>query len=229
MISSCAPIRSSIWAILPECSRERSASCGREGSSSSAWKARTAKVGIFRRRPAAIVTAPPIWKRKPHVPALSSPDVWTGSCGWSAASRCRVSRSHCESPRAEAAGLDRPLHHHLLDLGDRLRGIEALGANIRAIHDRVAAIKPERILEMIESFAGRFVARIREPAIGLQKRRWTKIALRIPPIGRAGRGTAGAEDALVKPVELGAIVRRLAPLGCGRRRLRLQMRPDGGI
>jgi len=58
------------------------------------------------------------------------------------------------------------LDHHLLDLRDRLRGVQILRARLGAIHDRVAAVQPERVFEFIEPFAGCLVARIDDPAIG---------------------------------------------------------------
>ena len=82
-------------------------------------------------------------------------------------------------------GLNASLHQHLLDLADGAGRIEALGAGLRAVHDRVAAIEAERVLEIVEAFARAFVAGIDQPAIGLQQRRGTEIALRIPPVARA--------------------------------------------
>ena len=66
-----------------------------------------------------------------------------------------------------------PFDHHLLDLGDGLGRIETLRAGIRTIHDRMAAIKPERIFEIIKTIAGRFIAAIDQPTIGLQENRRT--------------------------------------------------------
>src|SRR5690242_19560395 len=50
------------------------------------------------------------------------------------------------------------LKHHLLDLGDGLRRIEVLRAGLAAIHDGVAAIQAEGIVELVEPFARGFVA-----------------------------------------------------------------------
>ena len=61
-----------------------------------------------------------------------------------------------------------PLDHHLLDVDDRLRRVEPFGAGLGAVHDRVAAVEAERVLEIVEALALRFVARVDEPAIGLQ-------------------------------------------------------------
>src|SRR5262245_10210252 len=53
---------------------------------------------------------------------------------------------------------NRALDHHLLDLGDGLRRVEALGAGFGAVHDGVAAVEPERILELVEALAPGLVA-----------------------------------------------------------------------
>ena len=95
-----------------------------------------------------------------------------------------------------------PLDHHLLDLGDRLRRVEALRAGLGAVHDGVAAIEPERIFEIVEPLAGRFIAAVDDPAVGLQQRGGAEIAIDVPPVARARGRAAGAQDALVEAVEL---------------------------
>src|SRR3954453_18620965 len=92
-----------------------------------------------------------------------------------------------------------PLDHHRLDLGDGFRRIEALWAGLGAVHDRVAAVEPERVLEIVEPLTGSFVARVDEPAAGLQQRSRPHEFVRVPPVARAGGRAAGAEDALVQP------------------------------
>ena len=49
---------------------------------------------------------------------------------------------------------------HLLNTGDGLAGIKALGAGAGAIHDGMAAVEPERVFELVETFAGVFVAAV---------------------------------------------------------------------
>src|SRR5699024_5651266 len=44
-----------------------------------------------------------------------------------------------------------PGQHHLLDLGNRLGRIQPLGAGVGAVHDGVAAIQTERILEVVQA------------------------------------------------------------------------------
>ena len=51
--------------------------------------------------------------------------------------------------------------HHLLDFGNRLGGVETLGADLGAIHDGVTAIELERIIERIKAFFGFIITRIR--------------------------------------------------------------------
>src|SRR5580704_11138563 len=111
---------------------------------------------------------------------------------------------------------NRPFDHHLLDLGDRLGRIEALGAGLGAIHDGVAAVEPERIFQLVEPLALGLVAAVGQPAIGLQQDGGPEIALAGPPVGRARGRAAEAQDALPQPVEPGALLGRLQALA-GRR------------
>ena len=50
-----------------------------------------------------------------------------------------------------------------------LAGFEALGADLGAVHDGVAAVEAERIFQLVEPLAGHLVAAVGEPAIGLQQ------------------------------------------------------------
>src|SRR3954469_12030647 len=102
----------------------------------------------------------------------------------------------------DTQALNLPLDHLLLDLGDRLRRIEALRAGLGAVHDGMAAVEPERILEIVEPLAGGLVAAVVDPAVGLQQRGRAEITILIPPVARARGRAAGAQDALVVIVEL---------------------------
>ena len=57
--------------------------------------------------------------------------------------------------------------HQFLDLGNRATGIEILRTGLRAVKNRMATIKPERIFKRIEALAGGFVATVDYPAICL--------------------------------------------------------------
>ena len=94
----------------------------------------------------------------------------------------------------------------------------------------MAAVQPERILQGVQTLAGVFVSAVHYPAIGLQQRRGTQIPFGIPPITRACRGTAGAQDARGREVYLFLILPGLKPLPVRRgRRSSLQPRLDGGV
>src|SRR5260370_29499143 len=93
--------------------------------------------------------------------------------------------------------LNLPLDQLHLEFGDRLGRVEALRAGFGAVHDGVAAIEPERILEIVEPLAGGLVAGILDPARRLQQRRGAQEAFAVPPIARAGGRAAGAEAAFI--------------------------------
>src|SRR3990170_2597411 len=114
------------------------------------------------------------------------------------------------SPRAAVAALP-PCHHQLLDLGDRLGRVEVLGAGLGAVHDGVAAVEAERVLERVETLAGMLVAAVDDPAIGLQQDRRAEKAIAVPPIAGTRRLAAEAQDAFPHAVEAGALGRRLRP------------------
>src|SRR6478609_9014365 len=94
--------------------------------------------------------------------------------------RAMISMSPAPLPSASGAGSGRlALHHHLLDLGDRLGRIEALGAGLGAVHDGVAAIELKGVLEIVEPLGRRLVAAVDQPAIGLQQHRRPQIFLAV--------------------------------------------------
>src|SRR3546814_6230594 len=86
--------------------------------------------------------------------------------------------------------------------------------------DRVAAIEAERIFEIVEPLTGHLVATVGEPAIRLEQNRGAEELVLVPPIARARGRAARAQDALVQPVELLTLRRRLEPLlARGRRQI----------
>jgi len=96
-----------------------------------------------------------------------------------------------------------------LKICDRLRRIQALRAAARAVHDAVAAVKPHRVVHPGETLRGVLVAAVRDPAVHLLQDRRAEVVLRIPPIARAARRAARAQDALVHAVELIPVALRL--------------------
>ena len=86
-----------------------------------------------------------------------------------------------------------------------------------------------KVVKRAASLAGGLVATVDQPAVGLQQRGRTEVFLAVPPIAGAGRRAAGAQDALVKTIQLFAILWRLHPFLLGLRRLGLQPGFDGGV
>src|SRR6185312_7875149 len=113
----------------------------------------------------------------------------------------------------------RPLDQQILDLLDRERRIEVLRAHVDAVHDRVAAKEPIRILDIVEPLVQIAIAAVGHEAIGLQQSGGTDELVGVPPEGWTRRRAARAQDAFVEAVQLLALGRRLQPLALGRRRV----------
>src|SRR5690606_17532201 len=161
--------------------------------------------------------------------ALSASERFSSSRstkGESTASSSRMPRRALQRSRERSVLISREkpsrlmlaLDHHLLDLGDRLAGIQVLRAILRAVQDRVAAVEAERILERVEPLAGRLVAAVDEPPVRLQQRRRTQVAVRVPPVARARGRAARAENARGRRVDPLLILFRLQTLVVRRRR-----------
>ena len=87
--------------------------------------------------------------------------------------------------------LNSAAHHQFLDLCDGLGGIQSLGAGFCAVHDGMAAVEFEGVLQGIQPVAGGFIAAINDPAVGMQQNGGAEVTLRIPPIAGAGGRAAG--------------------------------------
>lgn len=98
----------------------------------------------------------------------------------------------------------------LLDLGDGEAGVQALGAGARAVENGVAAVEGHAVVEGCAALGGALVARVGEPAVGLEEDGGAEVLLGVPPVRGARGGAAGAEDALVEAVELVALLDGLA-------------------
>src|ERR1019366_9529796 len=136
---------------------------------------------------------------------------------------------YCRAGNARPAGSDPgpqdwpyrsvlPIGQHLFDRADGLSRIQIFRTRLGAIHDRVATIEPVRILQRIESLAGRLVAAIDDPAVRGQQRRRTQEALRVAPIARAGRRAAGTQDARGWSIDVLLVLLGLQLRAIGRRR-----------
>src|SRR5690606_6640352 len=101
------------------------------------------------------------------------------------------------------------LHQLPADMPDGAHGVEALRAHPAAVADAAAAEQAERIVQRRQAFGRGLVAAVDDEAPGLQQPRRADVLLRVPPPGRALRGAAAAEYALVQTVQPGALLRRL--------------------
>ena len=81
--------------------------------------------------------------------------------------------------------LNLPLDQLELQLRDRLGRVQPLRTGLGTVHDGVAAVEPERVLEIVEALAGGLVAAVLDPARRLQQRGRPEIALAVPPVARA--------------------------------------------
>src|SRR6185437_4918057 len=156
-------------------------------------------------------------------PALS---CLAGNATADAARRSRAGReAQHERPASRL-----PLDQHFLDLGNRLGGVQILRADIGAVHDGVAAVQPEGILQLIQALAGGLIAAVDDPAVGREQRRGTQKALAVPPVARASGRAARAQNARTGPVDLLLLVLGLQTLSIrGWRRACLQPWLYGGV
>src|SRR6202165_3088972 len=111
--------------------------------------------------------------------------------------------------------------HHPLGVGNRTRRVEPFRAGVGAVHDGVAAIETERILEPVETLAGVLISAVDKPPMRLQQDRRAEIAILVPPVTRARRRAAEAKNAFPRAVELCTLLWRLTALAIRWRLIRL--------
>ena len=102
--------------------------------------------------------------------------------------------------------------HRLLDLRNRLPWVQALRARPRAVEDRVAPVQTHAVVQHRLTLRFVLVARVGEPAVGLEEDGGAEVFFAVPPVRGAGCRAAGAEDAFVESVELFAVRRGLSVL-----------------
>src|SRR5690606_16946252 len=100
-----------------------------------------------------------------------------------------------------------PRDQHVPDVSNGARGVQPLRAEGHAVHDAAAAEYAEGIFQARQTLLRLVVPAVREEAIRRQEARRADELVRVPPEGGAARRTAGAENALIESVELGAILR----------------------
>ena len=110
------------------------------------------------------------------------------------------------SPTAQTQ-LNSRKSHRLLNLRNRLARIQPLRTGPRAIQNRMAPVQTHAVIEHLFPLRLVLVARVGEPAVRLEEDGGAEVFFAVPPVGWAGCGAAGAEDAFVEAVELFAVCR----------------------
>lgn len=94
----------------------------------------------------------------------------------------------------------------------------------------MAAIEPERILQIVQPFAGHFITAIGQPAVRLEQNGRAEELVAVPPIAGTSSRAAGAQNTFIQPVQLFTLFWRLKPLlTTWRGADRLQPRPDRSV
>ena len=59
------------------------------------------------------------------------------------------------------------ISEHFLDAADGLSRVETFGAGLGAVHDGVAAVELEAVVQRLQTLLGLLVSRINNPTVGL--------------------------------------------------------------
>mmetsp|Transcript_10638 Transcript_10638/g.30389 ORF Transcript_10638/g.30389 Transcript_10638/m.30389 type:complete len:202 (-) Transcript_10638:58-663(-) len=101
----------------------------------------------------------------------------------------------------------------LLDVGNGTSWIQVLWTNLGAVHDGMATVKFECIIQIFQTFLGGTVTGILDPTVRLHQNGRSQVLVGIPPVGWTGRRATGAQNALVHSIQLGPILLGLQVLG----------------
>ncbi len=71
---------------------------------------------------------------------------------------------------------------HLLDVGNGLGGVEALGAHLRAVENGLAAVELPVVVQEGDTLLGLGVTGVSNPAISLEKHGGSEILVAVPPV-----------------------------------------------
>ena len=73
----------------------------------------------------------------------------------------------------------------LLDLRDGLARVESLWADLCAVHDGLAPVELEGLVQLLQSLIRGLVSAIDDPPVGLEEDGGTEVLVRVPPVGWA--------------------------------------------
>jgi hypothetical protein len=111
---------------------------------------------------------------------------------------------------------------------DGVRDLDASRARVRAVERRAATPHALDVVEDVEAFLGPVIPRIEDEPVGVDDGRRAEVRA-VRPIDRAGRGAAGAQDALGGVVEPGPVGPGLDALAGGLVAVSDQVRLDRSI
>jgi hypothetical protein len=72
--------------------------------------------------------------------------------------------------------------HLLLDFGNRLARVETLWAGARAVHDGMATVQLEVVVESLQAIFCRLITRVDDPAVGLHQHGRAEVLVAVPPV-----------------------------------------------
>ena len=94
----------------------------------------------------------------------------------------------------------------LLDVSNRLTGVETLGAHLGAVHDGVASVQLERIVQEVQALLSELVSAVLDPLVGLHQDGGTEVVILRPPVTGTGSAAASTQNTLVHTVQLLAVL-----------------------
>jgi len=122
------------------------------------------------------------------------------------------------------------IHQHLLDLTNSVTRVESFGAGLGAVHNGVALVHGVTVVQSIKTLLGVLIPGIDHPLVSLHEDGRSQVLVRVPPVGWAGSGAAGAQNALIQSVHFSAVCLRLDVLfAIGRRGIPLQVGLDVAV
>ena len=71
----------------------------------------------------------------------------------------------------------------------------------RAVHDGVAAVQREGVLQLSQALCCEIVSGVSHPAIGLHEDCGAQVLISVPPVAWAAGAAAGTENTLIEPVQ----------------------------
>lgn len=110
-----------------------------------------------------------------------------------------------ETQKAACTSSNHTLQDDFFDFADGACGVQVFRTRVHTVHDGVAAEQAVWVVQVVQTFVGDGVAGVGDEAVGIQEAGWANEFVGVPPEGWAGGRAAGAEDAFIQAVQLGAL------------------------